>query len=792
VAPPPSAVSSLDDVLKFLARYLHCSDHQRNLLALWVLHSHCFAAADFTPYLSIYSDKIQSGKTRCLQLLSLLCPNPALTASFATNNLSSRIHYSQQRPTFLLDQCHATVGSRRRSKNPVLRAILASGFQRGLGHTDRKCERVLFSPKAFAGIGPLPEDLAERSIPIHLERLTASVKLQHFRSEAVAAEAEPLREWLALWGQQNLQKLKSAPVLEPSDLPSGITLTPRRKDLIEPLLQIARLLAGDWPKRAADALTAVFQDQVQRERKHALALLYELREAFSHYGQPERISTASLLIWLHHHPEAPWNQEGPITANRLSDILRPFDIFPRLQRKKGESSHRGYTLQDFLHTWDGLSRSEKPNEYQRLATRSRVAGLPGVPSTPAVGFGRGGVEIDVSEANVANASTQGPKVEDPGVPRTKSPQPVSPNKNAACNNATTSSEVSGPDQARVAPPPSAVSSGVAVGVSQGPVLSNLSPVTSGTSRPAVDNLSPVRVDPRIKGILDDPRNYYRQYPDDGDKARLDKQVTEDHRWPQPADDKMPPDIVFHMDDGTSMPFTAVNRQPKTINALGDFKTERWPVTLDEKERLQVAVARFHELRAAAKAALEQNARMAPSPSPASSVEKPSIHAPCNNATTTSDVSVPNQNRVAQPPPAVSSVSQGPRANGQRPVLVPNPQPIPFPSRAELEAQGYRFGPFTQPYNPLDVEMIAHYARKGYRPLEPHEVDFAEFRCNGVPFAKPSDVPKRPKPPEPPPPQKSPEQAEKEAALAWLRKQQQSLPECAARENIRLAPTKRGE
>src|SRR5262249_18517594 len=147
--------------------------------------------------------------------------------------------------------------------------------------------------------------------------------------------------------------------------------------------------------------------------------------------------------------------------------------------------------------------------------------------------------------------------------------------------------------------PSAVSSGVAVGVSQGAVLSNLSPVTS--------NLSPVRVDPRIKGILDDPHNYYRQYPHHGDKASLNKQVTQDHPRPQPADDKMPPDIVFRMDDGTSMPFTLVNRQPQTINALGDFKSERWPVRLDEKERLQVAVARFHELRAAAKAALEQNA-----------------------------------------------------------------------------------------------------------------------------------------------------------------------------------------
>ena len=111
-AQKPVLHKQLDDICAFLARYLHCSHHQRDLLALWILHSHCFSAFDFTPYLSLHSTKIQSGKTRCLQLLSLLCPHPALTASFATNNLSSRIHYSQHRPTFLLDECQATLGSR--------------------------------------------------------------------------------------------------------------------------------------------------------------------------------------------------------------------------------------------------------------------------------------------------------------------------------------------------------------------------------------------------------------------------------------------------------------------------------------------------------------------------------------------------------------------------------------------------------------------------------------------------------------------------------------------------------
>jgi hypothetical protein len=87
-------------------------------------------------------------------------------------------------------------------------------------------------------------------------------------------------------------------------------------------------------------------------------------------------------------------------------------------------------------------------------------------------------------------------------------------------------------------------------------------------------------------------------------------------------------------------------------------------------------------------------------------------------------------------------------------------------------------------------MIAYYAKRGYRPLQPHEVDYAEFRCNGVPFALAASVPHRTPPPEPPKPQKTPEEVAREELTAWLRKEQQSLPKCAERENFRLAPTKK--
>ena len=48
-APTEDGNELLEEVTEFLARYLQCSEHQRSLLALWVLHTYCFCAARVTP-----------------------------------------------------------------------------------------------------------------------------------------------------------------------------------------------------------------------------------------------------------------------------------------------------------------------------------------------------------------------------------------------------------------------------------------------------------------------------------------------------------------------------------------------------------------------------------------------------------------------------------------------------------------------------------------------------------------------------------------------------------------------
>jgi hypothetical protein len=176
----------LQEISEFIGRYLQCSDHQRTVLALWVIHTYCLPAAQVTPYLAIRSAEKQSGKSLCLRLLSLLCDHPALTASFTANTLTRRIDGPIS--TVLLDECQATLGTRNRSKSPALRAVLASGFECGPGYTDATHERNIFAPKAFAGMGQLPEALADRSISIILRPLKSPVS---FRQELKARSQRP-------------------------------------------------------------------------------------------------------------------------------------------------------------------------------------------------------------------------------------------------------------------------------------------------------------------------------------------------------------------------------------------------------------------------------------------------------------------------------------------------------------------------------------------------------------------------------------------------------------------------
>jgi hypothetical protein len=442
----PDVLSQVDD---FIARYLHCSEHQRAVLVLWVLHTYCVSAAQVTPFLSIRSAYKQSGKTLCLQLLALLCHDPALTVGFSASTLNHRMKVKPP-SAILLDECQATFGTRARSKAAALRALLAASYHRGFGYTGPIGERSLFCPKAFAGRGELPEELADRSLPIILGPWGAGAVLgfatenaqilgscattdpgrlgdcvvrlpqpenvrfefmgqgveppspvQPFDMRLAAQQAQPIKELLDAWASRHLPRLEKLSRFSSQDFDPGLSL--RRRDLCEPLVQLADAVGGDWPRRARRALMVLFLDEAKFHLQPGLQMLQDLRDCFSFHSYPLRLSSFVLVEWLRSLPPRPWDLEGPINPARLARMLVPFDVRPRLQRtgppvgspKLGPPSPtRGYLLEDLVEAW------------QKHLGYARPYGIPGLsypePHPPGPAYG-----VPASQScNAPESSTQ--------------------------------------------------------------------------------------------------------------------------------------------------------------------------------------------------------------------------------------------------------------------------------------------------------------------------------------------------------------------------------------------------
>src|SRR5581483_6250186 len=66
----------LVDLEKTISNHLVCTEAQRTVLALWILHTYACSNVFLTPYLNIYSPVEESGKTTCLAILRALCAQP--------------------------------------------------------------------------------------------------------------------------------------------------------------------------------------------------------------------------------------------------------------------------------------------------------------------------------------------------------------------------------------------------------------------------------------------------------------------------------------------------------------------------------------------------------------------------------------------------------------------------------------------------------------------------------------------------------------------------------------------
>jgi hypothetical protein len=327
-----------DALLQLFRRFISAGEPELTVLALWVLHTHSFEGTSFyTPYLAITSPEKQSGKTRCLEVLKNVVRTPQMTASISPSALARSV--SDLKPTLLLDELDALLRGDEQMRE-ALRGILNSGFQAdgaftrmvGVGAAMKPEHFSTFCPKAMAGIGTLPDTIADRSIAIRLERSPRG-RCEKFRprglgrkAKELQAELDEIRKRSGEWAKENLKRLADAEPECPQEF------TDRQQDIGEPLLAIADLLGGVWPQKARLSLRAIFTSIAAEDTSPRTRLLSDIRDIFSAAGNPDQFSSGDLaekLAEIETSPWGEWRNGKAMTARGLATQLKHFGLAPR-------------------------------------------------------------------------------------------------------------------------------------------------------------------------------------------------------------------------------------------------------------------------------------------------------------------------------------------------------------------------------------------------------------------------------------------------------------------------------
>ena len=341
----------LNEISDFVRRYVVMTPAEKDVCALWTVHSHARRAAQFTPYLDITSVVPRCGKTTLLEVLELLVADPWFTGHVTAAALVRKI--DQDHPTVLMDESDATFYGNS-DFSQALRGMMNTGYEKSGIYS--MCVRAggdwvmkdfsTFSLKGIAGIGKLPDTIRDRSIPIRLKRKLPTESCERFRKRKAAFQAEVLRSRATLWTKQHLGELAEAVPEMPAEL------NDRHRDVCEPLIAIADCAGGEWPERARQAFVPLLASRPRRDDSQAVALLADIQGCFDNHAM-FRMRSKNLVDALLAHEDSPWrecNKGGRLSQAGLARLLAPFDIEPRDIRFEN-GIFKAYRRKDFEEAW---------------------------------------------------------------------------------------------------------------------------------------------------------------------------------------------------------------------------------------------------------------------------------------------------------------------------------------------------------------------------------------------------------------------------------------------------------
>jgi Protein of unknown function (DUF3631) len=258
-------------------------------------------------------------------------------------------------PTLLFDEADTIFGSKGvADKNEELRGLLNAGFQRDLPFgrvvgSDLTTEQFpTFAMAALAGISRMPETIEDRAVVVVMKRRREGEAVQPYRPRRDRPALNVLRDRLATWAD-TVHELAGETYPE-------LPIDDRAADLWEPLVSVADLVGGPWPKLAREAAVAMVRSAAADDtaRSPALQLLVDIQTVFdSRFMKSDDLCTKLRAL-----SESPWEQLE-LNPSRLGARLREYSIKTRHTEDK---TGRGYYLADFADAFARYLPAENVSE----------------------------------------------------------------------------------------------------------------------------------------------------------------------------------------------------------------------------------------------------------------------------------------------------------------------------------------------------------------------------------------------------------------------------------------------
>jgi Protein of unknown function (DUF3631) len=342
---PVDGATLLTDIEQAFTHYVFLPTGASGALALWVLHSWTMDAGDISPFIVLVSPTKRCGKTTVLIILYYLTPRSELASNISPSALFRYVE--EIRPTLLIDEADSFV-----KDNEELRGIFNSGHTKAAAHVIRNVEVngehkprrfSTWAPKAIAAIRDLADTLEDRAVKLMLQRKPRTAAVERLRKRD-SEEFATLRRKAARWAADNFDRADPDPKIPDA-------LNDRAADNWRPLLAIADLAGGDWPKGAREAACILSGDSHDTSSAN-VELLADIRKAFGNHAVIRSADLVAALVAEVERPWAEYNRGKPISQRQVAKFLGAFRIISNTVHPPGLPQGKGYRRADFEEAWE--------------------------------------------------------------------------------------------------------------------------------------------------------------------------------------------------------------------------------------------------------------------------------------------------------------------------------------------------------------------------------------------------------------------------------------------------------